>query len=206
MQEAPASARSTDGMTRSMMAMSLFNDAKAEYEQLKSQGLWHSTVSQNKEFHKKWAKQCYNFAVAHGGLYIKASQFIASLQSSSEAAGVPREYVDALRPLTDSVPPRTWSEMAPVAEEELGAPVESLVESIEQMPIAAASIAQVHKATILPSVGRGGSSAPPVTVAFKLQYPTLREQIKNDFEVMTMMQSMVAPAGYDSSWLIEDLQ
>ena len=193
---APDSAGSVDGMTRSMLAMALFEEAKGEYAALKEKGEWAKPESQ-KAFHKRWAEQCYEFAVNHGGLYIKCSQFVASLQSSSEAAGVPKEYVDALRPLTDAVPPRPWAEVAPVAEEELKKPLIELVDSVEQMPIAAASLAQVHKAQVRPK----GSNA-QITVAVKLQYPSLREQIAADFEVMNMMQTMVAPTGYDFSWLL----
>ena len=118
--------------------MALFQAAKAEYDALKAKGEWRPAIGDNKEFHTKWASKCYDFAVAHGGLYIKASQFITCLQNSSEAAGVPREYVEALRPLTDAVPPRPFDDVASVAQEELQAPLTEVVESIEQMPIAAA--------------------------------------------------------------------
>ena len=217
---APESAASTDGMTRSMLAMALFNEAKEEYTALAAKGQWEAGgVRANTAFHTKWAAQCYEFAVNHGGLYIKASQFITSLQNSSEAAGVPREYVEALRPLTDSVPPRPFDQVASVAAEELGKPLSKFVKSIEEQPIAAASLAQVHKATVsadklgtaegsssATSGGGGSGGGGPVTVAVKLQYPMLREQIAADFEVMNMMQSMVAPTGYDFSWLLLDLQ
>lgn len=221
---APESAASTDGMTRSMLAMALFNEAKDEYTALAAKGEWQPGGPRaNTAFHTKWAAQCYEFAVNHGGLYIKASQFVTSLQNSSEAAGVPREYVEALRPLTDSVPPRPFEQVASVAAEEFGAELSDLVVSVEEMPIAAASLAQVHRAVVKPAMaakGRKGDSASsssvpgyggdgggqPVDVAVKLQYPMLREQIAADFEVMNMMQSMVAPTGYDFSWLLEDLQ
>ena len=183
--------------------MALFNEAKEEYTSLAQNGSW-SQAEVQRAFHAKWAASCYKFAVAHGGLYIKCSQFIASLQNSSEAAGVPKEYVEALRPLTDAVPPRPWAEVATVAEEELNGPIEQFVESIEQVPIAAASLAQVHKAVLKPSKGSEGAAS--VTAAVKLQYPTLQAQIASDFEVMNMMQTMVAPVGYDFSWLLQDLQ
>ena len=119
---APESASSTDGMTRSMMAMALFNDAKAEHDALPA-----DDDKARAAFHHKWAEKCHNFAVDHGGAYIKAAQFIASLQGGAGEAGVPLAYVEALRPLTDRVPPRPFHAVAPIAEEELGAPMASLV-------------------------------------------------------------------------------
>ena len=193
---APDSASSTDGMTRSMMAVTYFQDAKAEHDALD-----FSDEPKRVEFHLKWAARCHDFAVDHGGLYIKAAQFISSLQGGAGEAGVPRQYVDALRPLTDRVPPRPFSAVKEVAEEELGAPMASLVESIEEEPIAAASLAQVHRA-IVPPRSKGEA---PMRVAFKLQYPTLREQIATDFEVLKMMQTMVTTQ-YDFTWLLDDLQ
>ena len=180
-----------------MMALALFNDAKAEHDALKP-----DDDQARAAFHTKWAKNAHDFAVDHGGVYVKAAQFIASLQGGAGEAGVPIAYVDALRPLTDRVPPRPFAAVSVVAEEELGAPIGELVESIEEEPIAAASLAQVHLAHVPPRNASGGAA---VAVAFKLQYPTLREQVATDFEVLNMMQSMVTTQ-YDFTWLLSDLK
>ena len=194
--QAPESASSVDGMTRSMMAMAYFQEAKTEHDALPP-----GESPARASFHLKWAARCHDFAVDHGGVYIKAAQFISSLQGGAGEAGVPREYVDALRPLTDRVPPRPFAGVAAVAEEELGAPLADLVESIEEEAIAAASLAQVHRAYVPPR----SKGAEPTAVALKLQYPTLREQIASDFEVLGMMQGMIA-SQYDFTWLLSDLQ
>ena len=212
---APESASSVDGLTRSMLAMTLFNQAKGEYDALKAsrEAAADPDGALLKAFHERWAVQCHDFAVNHGGVYIKAAQFIASLQGGAGEAGVPREYVEALRPLTDRVPPRPFEAVAPVAEEELGQPLGELLASIDQTPIAAASLAQVHKGRLLdPNAktrsakgGKDGGGGGDV-VAMKLQYPSLREQVEADFMVLQTMQTMAAPSGYDFSWLLADLQ
>lgn len=61
---APDSASSTDGMTRSMMALSYFQDAKTELDALPA-----DDEKARKDFHLKWAKRCHDFAVDHGGVY-----------------------------------------------------------------------------------------------------------------------------------------
>ena len=55
---APDSASSTDGMTRSMMAVTYFQDAKAEHDALD-----FSDEPKRVEFHLKWAARCHDFAV-----------------------------------------------------------------------------------------------------------------------------------------------
>ena len=120
---APDSAASTDGMTRSMMAMALFNEAKSEYDAAKGKDDPEAKAA----LHRKHANVAYTFAVNNGGIYIKVGQFVASLQGGAGEAGVPREYVDALRPLTDKVPPRPFAEVSPMAESELGKPLSELL-------------------------------------------------------------------------------
>lgn len=191
---APASAGSTDGMTRSMCAMALFNAAKEDYA-----ALAEGDAAARSACHTKHAAACFRFAVDNGGVYIKAAQFVASLQGGAGEAGVPHEYIDALRPLTDTVPPRPFAAVAAVAEEELGKPLDELLESIAIAPVAAASLAQVHRA-----VSRAADGGVPVAV--KIQYPSLAEQVAADFQVLRMMTTMIQPAGYDFGWLIADIE
>lgn len=199
---APESASSADGLTRSMCAMALFNAAKEDYAKIDTKA---SDVEQQRSaVHRKHAAEALQFAIDNGGIYIKAAQFVASLQGGAGEAGVPREYVEAFKPLTDRVPPRHFETVAPVAEEQFGQPIGELVDSIEEWPVAAASLAQVHRAR-LPAAEKGAEQ-PARTVAIKLQYPTLEAQMGADFETLKMMASMIAPNGYDFNWIIEDIE
>ena len=85
--------------------------------------------------------------------------------------------------------------------EELGKPLHTLVDSVDEWPVAAASLAQVHCAQAAVAKGE-----PPRKLAIKLQYPSLREQMAADFECLRMMASMIQPAGYDFGWIIDDIE
>jgi len=86
---------------------------------------------------------------------------------------VPKVFADALRVLTDRAPFRPWAEMEALLAEELGAPTEQLFASVDPNPLAAASLAQVHR-----GVTRDG-----VDVAIKIQYPELRANLASDLAV-----------------------
>lgn len=193
---APESANSADGVTRSMCAMALFDQAKAEYQTLPD--IWADT-EERRALHRKYGQECFKFCVTHGGVYIKASQFVGSLQGGAADATIPREYLEALRPLTDSVPTRPFGEVSRVAEEDLGKPLKDLVESVSETAIAAASLAQVHKGV---AKVRGVSTP----VAIKLQYPNLPEQVAADFMSLRMMSQMMQSPNYDLGWLIDDIE
>jgi nucleotide-binding universal stress UspA family protein len=62
---------------------------------------------------------------------------------------LPAEYIEELEKLQDHVPPLTEREVVGVFERELGVPWEDVFESIEPKPLAAGTIAQVHRATLV---------------------------------------------------------
>ncbi|MDP2183149.1 MAG: AarF/UbiB family protein [Actinomycetota bacterium] len=78
-----------------------------------------------------------------GGAFIKLGQMISVR---------PDEFGDELagemERLRDRVAPVPFSDLAPVIEASLGAPVSALYASIEETPLATASVAQVHAATL----------------------------------------------------------
>lgn len=80
------------------------------------------------------------------------------------------EYIDALKRLQDDVPAVPYEGVRSVLECELGRPVREIFRSFERTPIAAASLGQVHRATLLDGT--------PVVV--KVQRPLLRELYDTD--------------------------
>ena len=77
---APESASSTDGMTRSMLAMMLFNQAKGEHDALKAAGEAADPDGKLlKAFHERWAVQCHNFAVVRKKTEQPTPLFLLSL-------------------------------------------------------------------------------------------------------------------------------
>ncbi|MGH9182706.1 MAG: ABC1 kinase family protein [Acidimicrobiales bacterium] len=88
------------------------------------------------------APRIHRAVVALGAPFIKLSQVVAS------SPGLfPPAISHELRDLLDAAPPEPWPAIRAAIEAGLGAPAESLFESIEADPLAAASIAQVHGAT-----------------------------------------------------------
>src|SRR5213079_269749 len=61
---------------------------------------------------------------------------------------LPPEFIEELSTLQDSVPPLSQEEVVQVMEEELGVPWEDVFESIVPDPMAAGTIAEVHRAIL----------------------------------------------------------
>ena len=110
---------------------------------------------------------------------------------------VPAEYVDALSEVQDRAPARPWEEIRPHLEAQLGAAVGEAFESIEETPVAAASLAQVHRAVL--KDGRA--------VAVKVQYPGLQAQIASDLNMIQMALMMFKDrVPFDVTWLLNELR
>jgi predicted unusual protein kinase regulating ubiquinone biosynthesis (AarF/ABC1/UbiB family) len=89
---------------------------------------------------------------------------------------LPPEFVEELATLQDNVPPLTEADVVKVMEEELGVPWEDVFESIEPTPMAAGTVAQVHRATL----------ADGSRVVVKVQRPTAREDIMQDLALLQL--------------------
>lgn len=81
-----------------------------------------------------------------GATYIKLGQFIASAPTL-----FPPEYVEEFQKCFDRAPPVPFEDIKSILIQELGKPIDSVYEYIDPMPIASASIAQVHGARLVGS-------------------------------------------------------
>lgn len=107
-----------------------------------------------------------------GPTYIKLGQIISS------GEGIfPNELVAEFIKCRDQVPPEPFSAVRRVVEAELGGTLESTFASFDREPIAAASIAQVHGATL-----HDGTE-----VVVKVQRPTVDELVHKDLRVMAWL-------------------
>jgi ubiquinone biosynthesis protein len=109
-----------------------------------------------------------------GPTYIKLGQIL----SSGEGL-FPPELVSEFRLLRDRVPPEPFEAVRAVVEEDLGATLDELFLRFERAPLAAASIAQVHAATL-----RSGEE-----VVVKVQRPAVATTVRTDLAAM----SWIAP-------------
>ncbi|MEC5192572.1 MULTISPECIES: ABC1 kinase family protein [unclassified Arthrobacter] len=111
----------------------------------------------------RFAQRFHVLAVELGGLMIKVGQFL-----SSRLDVLPPEITKELEGLQDEVPPVAFSAIRKLAEAELGAPLEQLFASVEEIPIAAASLGQAHRARLLP---RDAADTGLEGVVLKVQRP-----------------------------------
>ena len=104
-----------------------------------------------------------------GPTYIKFGQIL-----SNRPGLLPDDLVLELAKLQDAAPAFTFEEVTLILEQEFQQPLAELFRSIEPVPIASASIAQVHKAVLLSGE----------TVAVKVQRPGIEEVIRADVEML----------------------
>lgn len=122
--------------------------------------------------HRASARRVYHGAVRLQGLMIKIGQTIGS-----NPVGFPIEYVEVLSRLQDRVPPRSWAEIRPGIEQALGRPVGEVFAEFSRRPVAAASLAQVHRARL--HDGR--------PVAVKVLYPGIERLVQSDLRVLRLL-------------------
>lgn len=111
-----------------------------------------------------------------GPTYIKLGQII----SSGEGIFPPELVAEFIR-CRDQVPSETFDKVRAVVEAELGRPMEHIFATFERTPLAAASIAQVHAATLLDGT----------QVVVKVQRPSVDELVHQDLAVMAWLAPML---------------
>ena len=127
--------------------------------------------------HIEAAEQIVDALGTMKGAAMKVGQVLSFL----DAGLVPEEYQEEfqrkLAKLRDAAPTVTFKEMSKVIEAELDDPLEDVFESFDEEPIAAASIGQVYRATLLD--GR--------PVAVKVQYPGVAAAVRADMQNLGMI-------------------
>lgn len=104
-----------------------------------------------------------------GPTYVKLGQFL-----STRSDLLAPQYIEALSRLQDSAEHFSYEKVEEIVTSELGLPVSRLFSFFDKAPLAAASLAQVHRAVLLD--GR--------LVAVKVQRPGIRHQITIDLELL----------------------
>ncbi|HEY3207306.1 MAG TPA: AarF/UbiB family protein [Gaiellaceae bacterium] len=105
-----------------------------------------------------------------GPTYVKLGQIL-----SSQGRALPLAWEEELEKLQSEVRPFAYDDVRTIIAESLGAPPETLYESFNPTPLAAASLAQVHEATT-----HDGDR-----VAVKVQRPNIHEQLRSDVKILT---------------------
>lgn len=118
---------------------------------------------------KKQAIWIRNTLLDLGPTFIKIGQLF-----STRADLFPAEYVEELAKLQDRVPAFSYEQVEAIVEQELGKQIPELFHSFDPIPLAAASLGQVHKAKL-----HSGEE-----VVVKVQRPGLRKLFEIDLAIL----------------------
>jgi ubiquinone biosynthesis protein len=104
-----------------------------------------------------------------GATFVKLGQVLSARYDL-----LPDVFIDELSSLQHEVTAEPWDEVRLVLMEELGAPPEEVFAEFDQEPLAAGSMAQVHRARL-----RDGE-----VVAVKVQRPGARQVVERDLDIL----------------------
>jgi ubiquinone biosynthesis protein len=139
------------------------------------------------EVHKRNARRIETALVELQGLYIKVGQLLSIM-----ANFLPAVFRDELEGMQDQVPPRPFDEIEARIEKELGKKPDALFRSFRREPLAAASLGQVHEATLFDGT----------RVAVKVQHCDIEEVVRLDLlairQIMRIVQWFLPVEGLDN--------
>jgi ubiquinone biosynthesis protein len=166
-------------VVRSIRALILFWTVFASYgfEWVLARVLSRSRVEQRMAAaHRKNARRLTRGFSSLGGVFIKMGQVLSVMGTFLPAA-----YAEELEKLQDRVPPQPFPKIETRLREAFGEDALSAFGSFDREPIAAASLAQVHRATT-----RDGRP-----VAVKVLYPGIAGLIRRDLRVLRWILPIV---------------
>jgi ubiquinone biosynthesis protein len=112
-----------------------------------------------------------------GACFVKLGQVMSSRPDLFEPA-----LIDELRLLQDNLPPFAFRKVRRTVEAELARPLASVFTEFDQQPVAAASVAQVHRARL----------ASGDEVAVKVLRPNVRAQVERDGTLLMVAAKLLA--------------
>jgi ubiquinone biosynthesis protein len=118
-----------------------------------------------------------------GPIYVKVGQLI-----SSQSQALPPEWATEMDKLQSNVRPFSYEQVEETIISELGSPPDEIYATFSHEPLAAASLAQVHRATL-----KTGEQ-----VVAKIQRPNIQNQVKADVGIMNWLAGL---AEQRSGWV-----
>ncbi|MCB1188869.1 MAG: AarF/ABC1/UbiB kinase family protein [Leptospiraceae bacterium] len=117
---------------------------------------------------KDLGDDCKKIFLKLGGVYIKVGQFLSNLTHI-----LPLSFIDALKDLQDRIPPHSFNEIKERFHNEIHQDITDVFPDIDRVPLAAASTAQVHTATLYNE-----------KVVIKILYPDIENLINKDLKTL----------------------
>ncbi|MFA5193351.1 MAG: AarF/UbiB family protein, partial [Verrucomicrobiia bacterium] len=125
---------------------------------------------EKEELHRKPMAERFRMALEElGPTFVKFGQILSSRRDLFD-----EPFYNELRKLQDAVPPFPGGEAVKIIERELGRPLGEVFKTFDEKAIAAASIAQVHRATLLDGA----------EVAVKIRRPDITKVIEVDVAIL----------------------
>lgn len=144
--------------------------------------------------HQRCADRTLAAMEKNGSIFIKLGQHLSSLNYL-----LPSEWCDTFIPLQDKCPVSSYASIEAMVKQDTGKGLEEYFTEFETRPIGAASLAQVHIATLKTTGER---------VAVKVQHPALDEWSKLDL-VLTRFTFATLKywfPEYDLTWLSDEME
>lgn len=139
-------------------------------------------TQESRKFHSDNARQVFNEFTKLRGTALKIAQSL-----SMDQGMLPEEFADVMSEAQYSVPPINKALARSIIKKELGGYPEEVFNSFSPDAIAAASIGQVHEATLLDGE----------KVAVKIQYPNVRNTIESDLGLAKTLLKRFIKKGAD---------
>ncbi|KAK2994048.1 hypothetical protein RJ640_012318 [Escallonia rubra] len=179
---------------RRMKVFSLAVVIYLDYKALQQREKWTNKSKRAtlwEKAHQRNAKRVLRLIIELEGLWVKLGQYL-----STRADVLPDAYILLLKQLQDSLPPRRLEEVCRSIQKELGMSMDDLFLNFVEVPLATASIAQVHRATL-----RDGQE-----VVVKVQHEGIKTVILEDLKNAKSIVDWIAWAEpqYDFNPMIDE--
>ncbi|GIX60680.1 ABC1 family protein [Babesia caballi] len=161
-------------LQRSMDVFWAISNITMEWNRKLIMGNFVSAANQEqywKESHQNMANLVVENIKNLKGCWVKVGQML-----STKPGMLPRCYLDAFSQLQDRMSHSNFAEIIDTLEQELGY-MDDVFKNFDSIPIASASIAQVHKATL-----HDGQ-----VVAIKVQHKCSEQNLRNDLEILKVI-------------------
>ena len=147
-----------------------------------------------KACHKRCAERTLEVLERNGSIFIKLGQHLSSMGYL-----LPEEWTTTFIPLQDKCPVSSYDSIAEMILRDTGSPIDQHFEHFEKFPVGAASLAQVHLATLKGSQEK---------VAVKVQHPALEDWVPLDLFLTRFTFSTLKSffPEYNLEWLSDEME
>eukprot|EP00899_Mesostigma_viride_P019713 jgi/Mesvir1/27743/Mv07434-RA.3 len=145
--------------------------------------------------HERYAPVVEEISLRLKGFYLKNAQIMSTRDDF-----VPPAYLKLCKKFQDSVPTElSDAQVKAIVERELGCPISDVFSHFEFTPLGAASIGQVHRATLKEELTGEASGrlvfgeSRPRDVVVKVMYPNIEERFRGDLRVLVNFCQLAMP-------------